>query len=89
MGSWAGRPYPGNAPVENLGRFLIIGGAVLLLAGAGVFLLAKLGLPLGHLPGDIRIEWKNGVFYFPLTTCILFSLLLSGILALVARFWKK
>jgi len=32
---------------------------------------------LGRLPGDIRIEGKNGSFYFPLATCLLLSLLLS------------
>jgi hypothetical protein len=75
--------------MENVGRFLMIGGLILLLMGAGIFLAGKLGLPLGRLPGDIRIEWENGVFYFPLTTCILLSLVLSGILVLIARFWKK
>ena len=75
--------------MENIGRTLMVGGVILLVVGAGVFIAAKLGLPLGRLPGDIRIEGKNGVFYFPLTTCILLSLLLSGILALIARFWKK
>jgi hypothetical protein len=75
--------------MENVGRYLMIGGLILLLMGAGVFLAGKLGVPLGRLPGDIRIEWENGVFYFPLTTCIILSLVLSGILALIARFWKK
>ena len=75
--------------MEYVGRYLMIGGLILLVVGAGVFLAGKLGLPLGRLPGDIRIEWKNGVFYFPLATCILLSLVVSGILALIARFWKK
>ena len=75
--------------MENIGRTLMVGGVILLVVGAGVFIAAKLGLPLGRLPGDIRIEGKNGVFYFPLATCILLSLLLSGILALIAHFWKK
>jgi hypothetical protein len=75
--------------MENLGRTLMVGGVILLVAGAGVFILSKLGLPLGHLPGDFRIEGKNSVFFFPLTTCILLSLLLSGILALITHFWKK
>jgi len=75
--------------MENIGRTLMVGGVILLVVGAGVFIAAKLGLPLGRLPGDIRIEGKNGVIYFPLTTCILLSLLLSGILALITHFWKK
>ena len=75
--------------MENIGRTLMVGGVILLVVGAGVFIAAKLGLPLGRLPGDIRIEGKNGVIYFPLTTCFLLSLLLSGILALITHFWKK
>lgn len=75
--------------MENIGRILMLAGLVLLVVGGVVFLLGRLGLPLGRLPGDIRIEWKNGVFYFPLATSIILSLLLTGILALVARFWRR
>jgi hypothetical protein len=75
--------------MENFGRYLMIGGLILLFMGVGISLAGKLGVPLGRLPGDIRIEWENGVFYFPLTTCIILSLVLSGILALISRFWKK
>jgi hypothetical protein len=75
--------------LENIARFVILTGIVLILVGAILFGLAKLNLPLGRLPGDIRIEWKNGVFYFPLATSILFSLLLTGVLALITRLWKK
>lgn len=56
-------------------RTLIIIGALILLVGLAWPWLAKLGL--GRLPGDIRIETENGVFYFPITTCIVLSLVLS------------
>lgn len=56
-------------------RTLIIIGALILLVGLAWPWLAKLGL--GRLPGDIRIETENGVFYFPLTTCIVISIVLS------------
>lgn len=68
--------------------FLLLGMLFLLVAGL-LFLLGRFNIPLGHLPGDIRIESKNGIFYFPLTTCIMISLLLSGLLALVSHFWKR
>ena len=45
----------------------------------------KLPVKLGRLPGDIRIEGKNGSFYFPITTC----LLLSAVFTLVMRFFGK
>ena len=60
-----------------------------ILVGGGVYLAAKLGLPLGRLPGDIRIEGKNGVFYFPLMTSIVISIILTVILNLIGRFWDK
>jgi hypothetical protein len=75
--------------MENVGRILMIGGAILLAVGAGAFLLAKLGLPLGHLPGDIYIQGKLGSFYFPLTTCILISVLLTILVNLALWIFKK
>ena len=59
-------------------RILIIIGAVLLLVGLLWPWLYKLGL--GRLPGDIRIETANGVFYFPITTCLIISVVLSLVL---------
>ena len=53
----------------------------LLICGIGVVWLLAPSIPwLGRLPGDIRIERENVRFYFPLATCILVSLLLTGIL---------
>jgi DUF2905 family protein len=75
--------------MENIARFLVIGGIVLILIGGGVYLAAKFGIPLGRLPGDIRIEGKNGVFYFPIVTSIVVSILLTIILNLITRLLKK
>jgi hypothetical protein len=52
-------------------------GGVLLAVGALVWLGGRLNLPLGRLPGDIRIEREHFRFYFPLTTCLLLSILVS------------
>lgn len=75
--------------MENIGRYLMIGGIVLFLIGGGVYLAVKFGIPLGRLPGDIRIEGENGSFYFPVTSSILISIALTIILNLITRFWKK
>jgi hypothetical protein len=64
-------------------RTLIVVGAAILLAGLLWPWLSKLGL--GRLPGDIRVETENGVFYFPLTTCIVISVVLSLILWFLRR----
>ena len=75
--------------MENLARFLVIGGVVLILIGGGVYLAAKFGIPLGRLPGDIRIEGKNGSFYFPVVTSIILSVLLTIILNVIVRLFRK
>lgn len=60
-----------------------------LLAAVGVVWLLAPWLPwLGKLPGDIAIQRGNFRFYFPLTTCILLSLLLTAILWAVRRFLR-
>ena len=70
--------------MEPFGRFFIFVGLLFLLLGA-VFLYGKHFSFLGRLPGDIRIERDNFTFYFPLTTSILISLVLSFILYLISR----
>jgi len=75
--------------MENLARFLVIGGIVLILIGGGVYFAAKFGIPLGRLPGDIRIEGKNGSFYFPIVTSIILSLVLTVVLNIIIRLFRK
>jgi hypothetical protein len=75
--------------MENVGRLLIIGGVILILIGGAVLLAAKFGLPIGHLPGDIRIEGKNWTVYFPLATMILLSIVLTILVNLIGRLLNK
>ena len=75
--------------MENIARYIIFAGIALIVIGVIVFGLAKLNLPLGRLPGDIRIEGERGSFYFPITTSILVSIVLTIILNLIGRFLKK
>ena len=75
--------------MENIARYLMLGGVVLFLIGGGVYLAAKFGIPLGRLPGDIRIEGENGSFYFPITSSILVSVMLTILLNLITHLWKK
>ena len=75
--------------METIARYFMIGGVILFLVGGGVYLAAKFGLPLGRLPGDIRIEGENGSFYFPVTTSILLSVILTILLNVIVRLFKK
>jgi ribose/xylose/arabinose/galactoside ABC-type transport system permease subunit len=61
----------------GLGRFLITVGVLLIVAGLVVTYGGRLPIRLGRLPGDIAIHGKNSSFYFPVTTCILLSVVLS------------
>ncbi|WP_428407370.1 DUF2905 domain-containing protein [Hyphococcus sp.] len=64
-------------------KLLITLGIILVAAGLLWPLITKLGL--GRLPGDIRIERESFAFYFPLTTMIIVSIILT----LIFRFWGK
>jgi hypothetical protein len=75
--------------MESIARYLMLGGLVLFLIGGGVYLAAKFGIPLGRLPGDIRIEGENGSFYFPITTSIFVSVVLTILLNVISRWLNK
>ena len=67
-----------------LGKTLIVIGIVLAVLG-GLILLSGYIPWLGKLPGDIRIKRDGFSFYFPLTTCIIISILLTLIFRLLGR----
>jgi hypothetical protein len=64
---------------------LIVAGAILVFVGLVVSFGGRLPIHLGRLPGDIRIEGKNSAFYFPLTTCLLLSAIVSLVLWILRR----
>jgi hypothetical protein len=75
--------------MEGIGRFLVLAGVLLIVVGGGLYLAARIGLPLGRLPGDIRIEGQGGAFYFPVTTSVLVSIVLTILMNLIIRFFHK
>jgi len=77
--------------MKEIGKWLIVSGLLLLLMGILLYMIGRLGqrLPwLGRLPGDIRIQKPNFVFYAPITTMLLLSILLSALLWIIQRFLK-
>ncbi len=66
-----------------MNRTLILIGLLVVAIGLLWPWLSK--LPLGQLPGDIAIRRENFSFYFPVTTMILVSLVLSGLLWMMNR----
>jgi hypothetical protein len=68
-----------------IGRVLITLGLVLVVVGLLVTFAGRLPLRLGRLPGDIYIQGKNSSFYFPVTTCILLSVVVSLVLWILRK----
>jgi Protein of unknown function (DUF2905) len=71
-------------PFNGFGKLLILVGALLIIVGVAVILLGKIPW-LGRLPGDISIERRTFTFFFPLTTSILISVILSLLFYLFSR----
>ena len=71
--------------MSGLGKLLMVFGAVVLVVGVLLTFAGRLNLPLGRLPGDIVYRGKNTVFYFPLATSILISIVLSLVFYVVGR----
>ena len=70
--------------MDSLARMLIVLGVVLALLGGLLLLAGKIPF-LWRLPGDIIIRRENWSFYFPLTTSILLSILLTLLFSLFGR----
>ncbi len=81
----ARRPWRWRAYDGRMGRALIVIGLALVVAGLLLTVGEKLPVRLGRLPGDIVIRGKNSVFYFPVVTSLLLSVVLSLVLWLVGR----
>lgn len=70
--------------MRDLGRLLAIFGSVITMVGIALWAGYGAGW-LGRLPGDIRIERGHSVFYFPIVTCIIVSIVLTLIMSFFRR----
>jgi hypothetical protein len=68
-----------------MAKAFIIAGVLLVILGVAMGYAPWLFGWFGKLPGDIRIERENGVFFFPLTSMLLVSVVLSLLLSLFFR----
>lgn len=74
--------------MESIARTFIIGGVTLALLGVILWFCGGRGwfAWIGHLPGDIHLTGKHGGrFHFPVTTCLVFSLLISFIASVIRK----
>jgi O-antigen/teichoic acid export membrane protein len=72
---------------QNTGKYIVLIGGFIVLVGVVVYFFGDKLHWIGRLPGDIRVERENTRFYFPITTMILLSLLLTLIINLIKRFF--
>lgn len=71
---------------QSTGKYILIAGGAIVLIGLVVYFFGDKLHWIGRLPGDIRVERQNFRFYFPITTMILLSLLLTIVINLIKRF---
>jgi hypothetical protein len=73
-------------PLRELGRALLLFGAVLISVGALLYFGGKLPFRFGKFPGDIVHRGEHTTFYFPIVTCLVLSAALSLLLWLFSHF---
>jgi hypothetical protein len=71
--------------MEALARTLLMVGGLLVGAGLLLLLAARIGLPLGRLPGDLAWRGRYGAVFVPLGTSLLLSVVLSVLLWVLGR----
>lgn len=74
--------------MTDIGKSLIFMGFVIIIIGTVLLFSDKLPFNFGKLPGDISFKKENFSFYFPITTSILISVILSLLFYLFSRFFK-
>ncbi len=74
--------------MEEIGKMLLLFGAIFLIAGAAILLIGKIP-GLGRLPGDLVIQRENFSCIFPFATSILLSIILTLVLNLLFRLLNK
>jgi uncharacterized protein HemY len=75
-------------PLNEFGRLLLIIGGVIFLLGLLLSFSGRIPY-LGQLPGDILVKKKNFSFYFPLTTCIILSIVLTALVYFFTNIFRK
>lgn len=69
---------------DSLGKLLVVFGVALAIVGGLLVLIGKVPF-LGRLPGDIVVRRDNWSVYFPLTTCVVISVLLTLLFSFFGR----
>mgnify|MGYP006143072033 FL=1 len=71
---------------SDTGKWIILAGGLIVLIGVIIYFFHDKLHWIGRLPGDIRVEKEHFRFYFPLTTMLLLSVVVTILLRLIRRF---
>lgn len=71
---------------SETGKYIILVGAAVVLIGVIIYFFHDKLHWIGRLPGDIRIEKENFRFYFPITTMIILSIVVSLLFRIIRKF---
>lgn len=71
---------------QEMAKWLILAGVLIVFVGIVIYFFHDKLHWVGRLPGDIRVERENFRFYFPITTMILLSVLVTLVIRLLRRF---
>lgn len=72
----------------DIGKSMIFIGLIIIVIGIVLTFSDKLPFSLGKLPGDIIYKKENSTFYFPITTSIIISIVLSLLFTLFGKFFR-
>ncbi|MCW5881698.1 MAG: DUF2905 domain-containing protein [Anaerolineae bacterium] len=70
---------------ESIGWFLLVSGAILALMGVGAIVLARLGVPVGSLPGDLVVQRGSVTVFAPVMSCLVVSIVVNVAIWLLRR----
>lgn len=70
---------------QQTGKYILIAGLLVAITGIIIYFFHDYLKWIGRLPGDIRIEKENFRFYFPITTMIFFSVILTAVVTVIKK----
>lgn len=70
---------------QQTGKYILIAGLLVAITGIIIYFFHDYLKWVGRLPGDIRIEKENFRFYFPITTMIIFSVILTAVVTVIKK----
>lgn len=74
---------------STIGKWIVFLGAGIIVLGVLIWVGSKAGLPIGKLPGDIKVQKEKFALYFPLVTSLLLSLFLTIIVNLIIWLFRR